>query len=85
MGGLLRPYSGRFTHGNDIRHLLYRMLGGLQDRSGGVRKISPLSEFDPRTSTRSVCHIKLHMQVSLSEEGNEIRIAATMHMNVKVC
>ena len=59
------------------------MLGGPQGRSGGVRKISPLPEFDPRTSTRSACHTKLHMQVSLSEEGNETRTAATVPMNVK--
>jgi len=45
----LMPHSGRFTPGKDIRYLLYRMLGELQGRSGGVRKISPLPEFDPRT------------------------------------
>ena len=28
---------------------LYRRLGGLQGRSGRVRKISPPSELDPRT------------------------------------
>ena len=35
------------------RYLLYRRLGGPQDRSGGVRKISPTPppppEFDPWT------------------------------------
>jgi hypothetical protein len=31
------------------RYPLYRRLGGPQGRSGRVRKISPLPEFDPRT------------------------------------
>ena len=31
------------------RYPLYRRLGGPQDRSGQVRKISPLTGFDPRT------------------------------------
>ena len=31
------------------RYLFYRRLGGHQDRSGHVRKISPPPEFDPRT------------------------------------
>jgi len=31
------------------RYTLYRRLGGPQGRSGQVRKISPLFEFDPRT------------------------------------
>jgi len=31
------------------RYALYRMLGGPQDQSGQVRKISPTSGFDPRT------------------------------------
>jgi hypothetical protein len=30
-------------------YLLYRRLGGLQEQSGRVRKISPLQGFDPRT------------------------------------
>jgi len=32
-----------------IRYRLYRRLGGPQDRSGQVRKISPPPRFDPRT------------------------------------
>jgi hypothetical protein len=32
------------------RHPLYRRLGGPQDRSGRVRKISPPQGFDPRTA-----------------------------------
>ena len=32
-----------------IRYPLYRSLGGLQGRSGRMRKISPLPGFDPRT------------------------------------
>jgi len=31
------------------RHPLYKRLGGPQGRSGRVRKISPLTGFDPRT------------------------------------
>ena len=31
------------------RYPLYRRLGGLQGRSGQLRKISPLPGFDPRT------------------------------------
>ena len=31
------------------RCLLYRRMGGIQSRSGRVRKISPLPGFDPRT------------------------------------
>ena len=31
------------------RYPLYRRLGGLQDRAGGVRKILPPTGFDPRT------------------------------------
>jgi hypothetical protein len=31
------------------RYPLFRRLGGPQDRSGQVRKISPPPEFDPRT------------------------------------
>jgi len=31
------------------RYPLYRRIGGLQDRSGQVRKMSPPPELDPRT------------------------------------
>jgi len=34
------------------RYPLYRRLGGPQDRSGRVRKISPPPGFDPRTVQR---------------------------------
>jgi hypothetical protein len=33
----------------NTRYPSYRLLGGPQDRSGRVRKISPPSSFDPRT------------------------------------
>jgi hypothetical protein len=33
----------------ETRYPLYRRLGGPQDQSGRVWKISPLLEFDPRT------------------------------------
>jgi len=33
----------------ETRYLLYRRLGGLQGRSGRVRKISPPPGFDPWT------------------------------------
>jgi len=42
------PRPGRFTP-NKTRHTLYRRLGGPQDRSWRVQKISPAPEFDPRT------------------------------------
>ena len=47
-GGWSTPRPGRFTLGK-TRYPLHRRLGGPQVRSGGVRKISPLSGFDPRT------------------------------------
>jgi hypothetical protein len=36
-----------FLPGKDTRYPLYRRLGGLQGRSGRLRKISPPPEFDP--------------------------------------
>ena len=48
-GGWSTPRPGRFTPGKEIRYPLYRSLDGPQCRSGGVRKISPPPEFDPRT------------------------------------
>ena len=42
------PRLCRFTP-EKFRYPLYRRLGGAQGRSGGVRKISPPPEFDPRT------------------------------------
>jgi hypothetical protein len=42
--------TGRFTPGKETRYQLYKWLGGLQGRSGRVRKISPpLPGFDPGT------------------------------------
>ena len=38
--GWLTPRPGRFTPGKQSRYPLYRRLGGPQDRSGRVRKIS---------------------------------------------
>jgi hypothetical protein len=40
---------GRFLPPRKIRYQLYRRLGGPQDRSGQVRKISTPPGFDPRT------------------------------------
>ena len=40
-GGWLTPRPGRFAPGKDITYPLYRRLGGHQDQSGRVRKISP--------------------------------------------
>jgi hypothetical protein len=48
-GGWSSSRPGRFTPGKETRYPLYRRLGGLQDRSGQVRKISPPPGFDPRT------------------------------------
>jgi hypothetical protein len=43
------PRPGRFTPGKETRYPLYRRLGGPQDHSGRVRKISPPTGLDPRT------------------------------------
>ena len=48
-GGWSTPRPGRFTPGEDTRCPLWRRLGGPQDRSRRVRKISPPPAFDPRT------------------------------------
>jgi hypothetical protein len=47
--GWLTPRTGCFTTGKETRYAWYRRLGGLQGRSGRVRKISPTPGFDPRT------------------------------------
>jgi hypothetical protein len=47
--GWLAPHPGRFTPGKETRYPLYRRLGGPQDRSGRLWKISPPPAFDPRT------------------------------------
>jgi hypothetical protein len=49
-GGWLTPYPSRFTPGNETRYPFHNRLGGLQGRSGRVRKISPPPEFDPRAA-----------------------------------
>ena len=54
-GGWSKPRPGRFTPGIETRYPLYRRLGGLQGRSGLVRKISPPPEFDPRTVQPVAC------------------------------
>ena len=46
-GSASRP--GRSLPPGKTRYPLYRRLGGPLGRSGQVRKISPLPEFDPRT------------------------------------
>jgi hypothetical protein len=46
-GSASRP--GRFLPPGKNRYPWYRRLGGPQDRSGQVRKISPPPGFDPRT------------------------------------
>ena len=45
----LASRPGRFLPPVKTRYALYRRLGGPQDRSGQVRKISPPPGFDPRT------------------------------------
>ena len=47
--GCQRHTPRRFTPTKETRDPLYRRLGGPQDRSGRVRKISPPPGFDPRT------------------------------------
>ena len=49
VGGWLTPRPGRFTPRKETRYLLYRRLGGPQDRCRQTRNISPPPEFDPRT------------------------------------
>jgi len=46
-GSASRP--GRFLPPGKTRYPLYRRLGGAQDRSGQLRKISSPPGFDPRT------------------------------------
>jgi len=46
-GSLSRP--GHYLPPGKTRYPLYRRMGGPQDRSGKVRKISPPPGFDPRT------------------------------------
>jgi len=46
-GSASRP--GRSLPPGKARYPLYRRLGGIQGRSGQVRKISPQPGFDPRT------------------------------------
>jgi len=48
--GWSTPRPGRFTPGKDSRCQSYRKLGGAQGRSGRMRKISLLLEFDVWTS-----------------------------------
>jgi hypothetical protein len=45
----LTPRLGRFTPAKESWYPLYRKLGGLQGKSGRVRKISPLPRSDART------------------------------------
>ena len=47
-GGWSTPRSGRFTP-EKTQYVLYRRLGGPQERSGNEWKISPPPGFDPRT------------------------------------
>jgi hypothetical protein len=43
------PRTGRFTPKKETRYPLYKTLGGPQDQSGRVRKISLPPGLDPRT------------------------------------
>jgi hypothetical protein len=47
--GSLTPLPSRFTPVKEPRYPLYRTMDGPQGHSGGVRKISPQSRFNPRT------------------------------------
>jgi hypothetical protein len=55
-GGWSTPCPGRFTPGKETWYPLYRRLGGPQDWSGRVRKISPSLGFDPRIVQPVVSH-----------------------------
>ena len=48
-GGEWLTLPGRFTTVKENRYLLYRRMGGHQNRSGRLRKISSPPGFDPRT------------------------------------
>ena len=48
-GGWLTPRPGRFTPGKETRYPWYRRMGGPQDLSGQMRKISPTPGIDRRT------------------------------------
>ena len=48
--GWLTPRLGRFTLGKETQYPLHRRLGGRQDRSGRVWKISSVPGLDPRTA-----------------------------------
>ena len=49
-GGWSAPRPDRFIPGKENRYPLYRRLGGPQDRSGRLQKVSPPpTGFDPRT------------------------------------
>ena len=55
------------------RYPLYRRLGGPQDQSGRVRKISPPPQFDTRTvqlvaSRYTDCAIPVHCEISYENE-----------------
>jgi len=58
-----------------IRYPLYRRLGGPQDRSEQVRKISPPPGFDPRTvqpvaSRYTDCAVSAHCEISYENEND---------------
>jgi hypothetical protein len=48
-GWVVNAMPRPFNPGKVSRYLLYRRLGGTQDRSERVRNISPPPEFDPQT------------------------------------
>jgi hypothetical protein len=50
------PRQAALSPGRGTRYPLYRRLGGIQDRSGRVRKISPLPRFDSQTVEPIRCH-----------------------------
>jgi hypothetical protein len=43
----LIPRPGRFDPRKEVQYTLYKTLGGPQTRSGLMRKMPPLPEFDP--------------------------------------
>jgi len=48
-GGWSTPRPDRFTPGKDTRYPVHMRPGGRDVQSGRVRKISPVSGFDPQT------------------------------------
>ena len=79
MGG--RRHAPAALPPGKTRYPLYRRLGGLQGRSGGVQKISPAPGFDPRTAqpvatrcafVRQTCFWRCYFRISILAKPPQI-------------